>query len=72
MGKIFTPTETFEADVNGHTNRYKRGQQYIVYDTPDHKELGKAVQRWAEEGRIQITGATPGAVKPAGIKTGGK
>lgn len=71
MGQYFVPTETFEADVNGFTNRYQRGKRYTVYDTPQHRELAKKVQRWAEEGRVNITGNSSGGVRPGVIRTGG-
>lgn len=72
MGQRFVPTETFEAEVNGFTNRYQKGKQYTVYDTPDHRDLAKKVQRWAAEGRVAITGVTSGAARPVKVATGGK
>lgn len=67
MGQQFVPTETFKADVNGHTNRYLAGHQYTVYDSPDHRDLAKKVMQWAEQGRVVITGVTAGAVRPPHI-----
>lgn len=70
MGQRFVPTETFEARVNGFDNRYLKGQQYTIYDTPEHRELARKVQQWVGEGRVVITGATAGAVRPHKIRTG--
>lgn len=69
MREVFVPTQTFEATVNGRLNRYKQGQQYIVYDTPQHKELEGKVKKWAEEGKVQIVGTSN--ARPTVVKMGG-
>jgi predicted alpha/beta-fold hydrolase len=69
VGQQFVPNETFEAKVNGFTNRYMQGQLYTVYDTADHRDLAKKAQQWLNEGKITIVGVTSGAARPATISS---
>jgi len=68
MGQLFVPTQTFEAEVNGNTNRYLKGQRYTVHDTSQHKDLAKKVQEWHGEGKVKIIGHTAGRSVPTAVR----
>lgn len=59
MAYAFTPNETFDAEVNGITNRYLKGAKYTVRDHPLYKDLHAKVQKWAKAGTVTLLGEVP-------------
>lgn len=52
IGRRFFPTETFEAVVSGHRNRYLQDQRYTV--RAGDADLAAKVEQWHAEGRVKL------------------
>lgn len=59
MATAFTPLKTFEAEVNGITNRYVQGKKYVCRDGALYTDLRGKLDAWESDGMIRILGQVP-------------